>query len=413
MPMKKARATTTPITRRQAMAAAGGAAFLPLAVSPALGIQPSGAAEGKLRIEELELTSVRVTERTAWMFVHLRTNLGLSGLGECSLGRRRELPALSEAFEAARGRSPFDIEAYRAAGREHAATGDIFAATAFSAIEQALWDLVGKAVDAPVHELTGGKLRNRLPAYANINRATRERTPEGFALNARTAVEDGFTAIKAAPFDGFPPLDAPASEVAAATDLGAACVEAIREAIGPEIDILIDCHSFFDVDLAIDVARRLEPQDLAWYEEPVAPTDVAATAAIERAIEQRMAGGEFLFGIEGFGPLCREQAVDVIMPDVKHCGGLLEARKIAAVAELDGIAVSPHNPSGPVATAASAQLCAGLPNFEILEMQWGEAAWRGDLVDPPERFENGSIAVPGGPGLGVELNQTVARERRI
>ncbi|MCY3661949.1 MAG: mandelate racemase/muconate lactonizing enzyme family protein, partial [bacterium] len=196
----------------------------------------------------------------------------------------------------------------------------------------------------------------------------------------------------------------------AAADLGVACVEAIREAVGPDVDILIDCHSFFDVDLAIDVARRLRPQRLAWYEEPVAPTDVAATKAIASGIEQRMAGGEFLFGIEGFGALCREQAVDVIMPDVKHCGGLLEARKIAAVAELDGIAVSPHNPSGPVATAASAQLCAGLPNFEILEMQWGEAAWRGDLVLPPERFENGSIAVPDGPGLGVELNDAVARE---
>ncbi|MCY3964809.1 MAG: mandelate racemase/muconate lactonizing enzyme family protein [Acidobacteria bacterium] len=411
--MKRARATTAPVTRRQAMAAAGGAAFLPVTDSPAFGIQPSGVAEGKLRIEELELTSVRVSERTTWLFVHVRTNLGLSGLGECSLGRRRELPALGEAFEAARGRSPFDIEAYRAAGREHAATGDIFKATAFSAIEQALWDLVGKAVDAPVHLLTGGRLHDRLPAYANINRATRERTPEGFAVNARAAVEDGFTAIKAAPFDGFPALDAPAPEIAAATDLGVACVEAIREAVGPDVDILIDCHSFFDVDLAVDVARRLEPQHLAWYEEPVAPTDVAATVAIERAIAQRMAGGEFLFGIEGFAPLCRERAVDVIMPDVKHCGGLLEARKIAAVAELDGIAVSPHNPSGPVATAASAQLCAGLPNFEILEMQWGEAAWRGDLVDPPERFENGSIAVPGGPGLGVELNQAVLRERRI
>lgn len=391
------------------MAAAGGAAFLPLAVSPALGIQPSGAAEGKLRIEELELTSVRVSERTTWMFVHLRTNLGLAGLGECSLGKRRELPALGEAFEAVRGRSPFDIEAYRAAARERAA-GGIFEATAFSAIEQALWDLVGRAVDAPVHALTGGKLRDSLPAYANINRATRERTPEGFAANARAAVEDGFTAIKAAPFDGFPALDAPASEVAAAADLGVACVEAIREAVGAEIDILIDCHSFFDFELAVDVARRLQPQRLAWYEEPVAPTDVAATKAIASGIEQRMAGGEFLFGIEGFGPLCREQAVDVIMPDVKHCGGLLEGRKIAAVAELDGIAVSPHNPSGPVATAASAQLCAGLPNFEILEMQWGEAAWRGDLVDPPERFENGSIAAPDGPGLGVELNDAVAQE---
>jgi len=383
---------------------------VPFAASPVLAIQPSGVAEGKLRVEEVDLASVRVSERTAWMFVHLRTNLGLEGLGECSLGRRRELPELQQAFEAARGRSPFDIEAYRAAGRERAAEGDIADATAFSAIEQALWDLVGKAVDAPVHELTGGRLRDSLAVYANINRATRERTPEGFAAKARAAVEDGFTAIKAAPFDGFPALDAPASEVAAAADLGVACVEAIREAVGPDVDILIDCHSFFDIDLAVDVARRLEPQNLAWYEEPVAPTDVAATAAIERAVEQRMAGGEFLFGIEGFGPLCREQAVDVIMPDVKHCGGLLEARKIAAVAELDGIAVSPHNPSGPVATAASAQLCAGLPNFEILEMQWGEAAWRGALVLPPERFENGSIAVPDGPGLGVELNDAVAHE---
>ena len=408
--MKKGRTTAQPLTRRQLVAAAGAAAALPVGASPVLGIQPSGAAERSLRVEEMAFTSVRVSERTTWMFVHLRTNLGLSGLGECSVGRRRELPALQGAFEAARGRSPFDIEAYRAAGREQAATGGIVEATAFSAIEQALWDLVGKAVDASVHQLTGGTLHDRLPAYANINRATRERTPEGFAANARTAVEDGFTAIKAAPFDGFPALDAPAAEVAAAADLGVACVEATRAAVGPEVDILIDCHSFFDVELAVDVARRLEPQHLAWYEEPVAPTDVEATKAIERAISQRMAGGEFLFGIEGFGPLCRERAVDVIMPDVKHCGGLLEARKIAAVAELDGVAVSPHNPSGPVATAASAQLCAGLPNFEILEMQWGEAAWRGDLVDPPERFENGAIAVPDGPGLGVELNAAVARE---
>lgn len=407
--MKKGRTTAQPLTRRQIVAAAGAAAALPVAASPVLGIQPSGAAERSLRVEEMAFTSVRVSERTTWMFVHLRTNLGLSGLGECSVGRRSELPELKEAFEAARGRSPFDIEAYRAAGREQAATGGIVEATAFSAIEQALWDLVGRAVDAPVHQLTGGLLHQSLPAYANINRATRERTPEGFAANARAAVEDGFTAIKAAPFDGFPALDAPASEVAAATDLGVACVEAIREAVGPAVDILIDCHSFFDVELAIHVARRLQPQSLAWYEEPVAPTDVAATVAIERAIEQRMAGGEFLFGIEGFGPLCRERAVDVIMPDVKHCGGLHEARKIAAVAELDGVAVSPHNPSGPVATAASAQLCAGLRNFEILEMQWGEAAWRGDLVEPPERFEEGTIAVPEGRGLGVELNDAVAR----
>ena len=135
-------AAKTPLTRRQALAAAGAAVALPGTASPVLAIQPSGAAERKLQVEEMELTSVRVSERTAWMFVHLQTNLGLSGIGECSLGNRRELPALASAFEAARGRSPFGIEAYRAAGRERAAAGGRFEATAFSAIEQALWDLV-------------------------------------------------------------------------------------------------------------------------------------------------------------------------------------------------------------------------------------------------------------------------------
>ncbi|MCE2558105.1 MAG: mandelate racemase/muconate lactonizing enzyme family protein [Acidobacteria bacterium] len=159
--MKKGRTTATQLTRRQMVAAAGAAASLPVAASPVLATQPSGAAERSLRVEELALTSVRVSERTAWMFVHLRTNRGLAGLGECSVGNRRELPALNEAFEVARGRSPFDIEAYRAAGRARAAAGSIFETTAFSAIEQALWDLVGKAVDAPVHQLAGGRRPTR------------------------------------------------------------------------------------------------------------------------------------------------------------------------------------------------------------------------------------------------------------
>ena len=283
-------------------------------------------------------------------------------------------------------------------------------ATAFSALEQAQWDLVGKALGAPVYELAGGAVRGELPAYANINRATADRSPSGFAVNARQAVADGFRAIKAAPFDGFPPLDGPAREVEAATELGIACIEAMRAAIGPDVDLKIDVHSFFDVPLAIEVARRLEPQALSWYEEPVPPTDLESTKAIKDGIGQTMAGGEFLFGIEGFAPLCREGAVDIIMPDVKHCGGITELGKIATVAELDGVLVSPHNPSGPVSTMASAQVCAHLPNFDILEYQWSEAPWRGDLVDPPERFESGILQVPDGPGIGVTLNDALARE---
>lgn len=122
-----------------------------------------------------------------------------------------------------------------------------------------------------------------------------------------------------------------------------------------------------------------------------------------------MAGGEVLFGMEGFAPLCRSKALEVIMPDVKHCGGILEGKKIAAVAELDGVLVSPHNPSGPVATAASVQWCAGLPNFLILEYAWGEAPWRKDLTTPPEEFPGGKIRVPEGPGFGIELNEKVVQ----
>jgi galactonate dehydratase len=122
-----------------------------------------------------------------------------------------------------------------------------------------------------------------------------------------------------------------------------------------------------------------------------------------------MAGGEVLFGIAGFAPLTRTKAVDVIMPDVKHCGGLLELTRIAAMADADGVAVAPHNPSGPVSTAASVQVCAVLRNFRVLEFQWGEAAWRQDVLDPPEQFVSGSIAVPSRPGLGVRLNDRVVK----
>jgi galactonate dehydratase len=373
-------------------------------------LQQAAATSGGLRITGMELLAVRATSRTTWLFVRLMTSQGLTGLGEASLGRRTEFPELDPFFELVRDESPFQIEQYRQRGWARASSGDRVQATAFSALEQAQWDLAGKALGAPVTDLFGGRLRDALPVYANINRATTDRTPAGFAANARAAADEGFAALKAAPFDGFPALTAPAAEVEAAGDLGVACVAAMRAAVGPEVAINIDAHSNFDVPLSIEVARRLEPHRLSWYEEPIPPQRVEDTKTIHDAIEQRMAGGEFLFGIDGFAPLCERRAVDVVMPDVKHCGGLAEARRIATIADLYGVAVSPHNPSGPVATAASVQLCAAMSNFDILEHQWGEVSWRGDLLNPPERFENGQIRVPDRPGFGVELNDAVARE---
>ena len=353
---------------------------------------------------------MRATARTNWIFLRLKTNEGLTGLGEVSMGRRANFPEVAQFFDLIHERSPFEIQRYRQRGREMVSSGSRELATAFSAVEQAQWDLVGKSLRAPLYQLTGGSLRSELPVYANINRATSDRSPEGFAENAQQAVADGFRAIKAAPFDGFPSLDRPAAEINTATELGIACIEAMRKAIGPDVDLKIDAHSNFDVPLAIKVAQRLEPQSLSWYEEPVPPTDLESTLAIKNGITQTMAGGEFLFGVDGFAPLCRERAVDIIMPDVKHCGGVTELRKIATVAELHDVLVSPHNPSGPVSTMVSAQVCAGLPNFDILEYQWNEVPWRGDLVDPPERFSNGILQIPDGPGYGVTLNEAVVRQ---
>ncbi len=374
----------------------------------------------KLRVKSFELIPVRATSRTVWLIVRIATDSGLTGLGEASdafgyanttkQDAQRMESELRKFFALVQGNSPLDIEAFRQKAEPLATS--LIPATAYSAIEQALWDLAGQALEIPTYDLFGGKVRDRLPVYANINRATTTRTPAGFAETARRAVADGFRAIKAAPFDGFPPLTN-ASEVRAATDLGIACIAAMRDAVGADIEMMVDCHSFFDVPLAQAVAKRLEPYNLSWYEEPVPPERTTETLEIHRAIKQPMAGGEILFGTRGFAPLTRNRAVDVIMPDVKHCGGLLEMTRIAAMAQTDGVSVAPHNPSGPISTAANAQICAGMSNFRLLELQWGEIDWRGDLIAPAEHFERGFLQVPSRPGFGIRLNDKLARAHPV
>jgi len=375
----------------------------------------------KLRVTGFELFPVRATSRTVWLFVRLRTDAGLMGIGEASdafgfanttaADAARMKSELRGFFELVERKSPLEIGEYRRRGDPLARNGGLVSATAFSAIEQALWDLSGKALDVPVHSLFGGKLRDTLPVYANINRATTTRTPEGFAATARAAVKEGFRAVKGAPWDGFPLPGSTPSAIETAVENGIACAAAMRDAVGPDVDVMVDCHSFFDVALAERVAKRLEPLKLLWYEEPVAPERIEETREIRRRIQQPMAAGEILYGVTGFAPLSRNRTVNVIMPDVKHCGGLLELTRIAAAAAQDGVEVAPHNPSGPVSTAASAQVCAVLDNFKLLELQWGEVGWRGDVVEPPERFDRGTLHVGTRPGLGVELNERVIRTK--
>lgn len=404
------------LTRRDALLTAASATVAPLLTL----VRTQAAAQ--LRVTGFELLAIRATYRTVWLVLRLRTDAGLVGLGEASdafgfanttaddAARMRK--QLSAFFELIDGRSPFEIESYRQRGEAMARQG-LVPATAFSAIEQALWDLAGKALDVPTYVLLGGKVRDSLPVYANINRATNPRTPAGFAAAAKRAVADGFRALKAAPWDGFPPPGSPDADIARAVDSGIASTAAMREAVGPDVAIMVDCHSFFDVERAVRVAAQLEPYNLTWYEEPVAPERVDDTVAIRRRIRQNMAGGETLFGLAGFAPLARRKAVDTIMPDVKHCGGLLELTRIAAMAAEEGVMVAPHNPSGPVSTAASVQVCAGMKNVNYLELQYGEVDWRAEMLTPQERFVNGTIQVPDRPGFGIELNETVIRARSL
>ncbi|MEE9255207.1 MAG: enolase C-terminal domain-like protein, partial [Pseudomonadales bacterium] len=246
-------------------------------------------ASSKLRVTGLEVIPVTVSERTSWLFVRLSTDVGLQGIGEASLGRADRLEELDTFYELARDHSPFEIQRYRERGRAIAAAGGLRAATAFSAIEQALWDLTGKALDVPVYQLLGGVIHDALPVYANVNRMTVDRSPAGFARSAALAVENGFSAIKAAPFDGFPSRGSPRGDIERAIDRGIAAMEAMREAVGPEIALKVDCHSHFEVDEAIEIAGRLESVDLDWYEEPISPTRVGETEAIRDAIAQRVA----------------------------------------------------------------------------------------------------------------------------
>ncbi len=372
-----------------------------------------------MRITDLEVRRVAVNRRGDWLFVQLRTDEGLTGLGEASHGGPgpdRDLTVAAILREHCRpllqGRESRDVPALTTLLRPLAS--GLAGATAISACEQALWDIAGKAAGQPVYRLLGGTAAPRIPLYANVNRATDERTPQGFARNAAAAVAEGFKMVKCAPFDGMDRQRLQQPEQQARLRLGLDCIAAIRDAVGDRVNVLVDCHSRFDVPVALEVARELRSLGVSWFEEPVPTADLGALARLRPLIsDMELIGGETLFGLAGFQPYLDAKVWDVVMPDVKHCGGIAAAVAIAQAATARGVAVAPHNPSGPVATAASAHVAAALPSFRILEYAWGEVGWRADLVTPAERIEHGELILPTGPGLGVTLDEATLAAHQV
>lgn len=376
----------------------------------------------KLTISGIKVYVVRVNARGNWYFIELQTNKGVSGFGEAShgIGNDGENALSAEIavlYEYIKGESPLNIAQFRQRAWNRATQGKI-QATAFSGIEQALWDLKGKALGVPVYDLLGGKLRDKIKVYANINRANNDKEDSGrrsvanFQRNAEEAVKNGFRAVKLAPFDEMKPLPSNPQQIAADIDYAVNTIETIRQTIGPEIDLLIDVHSHLNCQLAIETANRIQSSGLFWFEEPVNPGKFPEdTKAIKDSIKQTLAGGESIFGIKGFAPLVNNNAVGIIMPDVKNCGGVEELKNIATFADsAGGILVAPHNPSGPISTAVSVQVCASIPNFAILEYAYGEVTWRSQIITPEEQFVDGYIVLNNKPGLGTNLNKNIIKQ---
>ncbi len=346
-----------------------------------------------------------------WLFLQLFTDEGLTGLGEWStahVGREAAqialIEALGEAFVI--GADPFQIE--RIWQRIYAAEHDyrhpgLGTTPALSAIEMACWDIVGKALGQPVYNLLGGKFHDRLRAYAYMPTEGIWERPEVAGEIAARLLAEGNSACKLDPFMPIYPLprDVPLKTISHVARI----FQCMRDAVGDELEIGIGTHGQLTTYTAIRVAEALEPYHPFWFEEPVPPENVREMARVAAHPSIPIATGERLLTKYEFVEVLRAQAAQILQLDVGHCGGILESKKIAGMAEAHYAMIAPHMYCGPVAAAAAIQLATCSPNFLIQE--YNATTLHADLLVEPLRFEKGYITPPAGPGLGVELDESV------
>ena len=340
--------------------------------------------------------------RTNWVFVKVYTDEGIAGVGEGTLEYKEH--ALEGAVEHLKnyllGKDPRNIERlYHDIYRDAYWRGGAVLMSALSAVECALWDILGKSLGVPVYTLLGGKANEDCRIYVNGWFAG-AKTPREFAEKAKIAVKKGVTAMKWDPF-GKSYLQISNADLTNALE----CVAAVREAVGDKIDLLIEGHGRFDVPTGIKIAKELEQFKPMWFEEPVPPNNLEALKAVRDKSPVAISAGERLYTRFDYNELFRTRACDYIQPDISHAGGIMELKKIAAIAEANYIPFAPHNPSGPVANAATLQLAACCPNFCILEIMYSDVDYRKYVTNENLVYENGRIRIGDQPGLGIELNE--------
>jgi len=361
----------------------------------------------------MKITKVTpMTMGTEWRnitFVKVETDEGLTGIADVRALNRTETVVgyLTESVPRyVLGADPFEIESlvHRMSLQDFGRAGEVVM-TGVALIEIACWDIVGQALGQPVYRLLGGAVRDKIKAYAN-GWYTVERSPEEFHAAATRVMERGYRALKFDPFgDGFYEIER--SEKRRVVSL----VEAVRDAVGPDVDILVEMHGRFNPVTAIEMANELAPYKPSWYEEPTPPENLAALKKVADAIAPLgipIATGERLHTPFEYRELFELQCADIIQTDITHFGGILNTKKLAAWANAYYMLIAPHNVGGPVSTAAALHLAASTPNFKIQEYfnDFGEAFVQ-EAATGLSKVVDGYFALPEGPGLGLTLNEDV------
>lgn len=335
-----------------------------------------------------------------YVFVRLHTDEGISGIGEPSLVGKEHavVGALRDLEHFVLGADPFAIERLLSEmTRMVLWRGGPILSAAISGIEHALWDIKGRALQVPVWQLLGGRVRDRIECYAWIHGGE----PASYADDAQRRLDEGFRTVKFTPFEGTGPgFDIAHGKRAEAR------VRAVRDAMGDDIGIAIDAHGLLNPINAVEMARRIQPYGILFYEEPILPESTSALADVRRRVDIPIATGERLFGRYAFRDLLVHDAVDIIQADVGNAGGILEVYKIAAMAEAFYVNIAPHNPWSPLTTAISLHLDAVVPNFLMQEIPTaGAHAGRARLLQQQiEAPTDGYLDIPSGHGWGVDLD---------
>lgn len=368
-----------------------------------------------MKITDIEVVRMQAHAEPTnnWLFVRIHTDSGIIGIGEGSLQYKdAALTAEIENFASyLRGKNPFQIEEiWTSLHRRVTWTGGAVTISAISAIDLALWDIKGKALGVPVYELIGGKVRDRVPLYANGWLSLERPSAHGpldadanwYADCAKEVVKRGFRCLKLYPFSGSPQVVTPEVMRRAISR-----VRAVREAVGPDIEVAIDVRARLNPWSARRAAQQLEQFNIAWLEEPILFDNADTMAEFARSVNVPVATGEQLYTRWEFRALLEQNVVGIIQPDICHAGGFSELRKIAAMAETYYVTLAPHNSNGPISTVASLHLDMSINNCHMQELFLNSLPYYQEVLTNPLVIEDGYGRPPAGPGWGTDLDDAV------